>query len=121
MLRTRQMLIILLALSLQSCASIRRNPAYQDALSRIDLSECRDAGGQIEDVGILQMPSCVIPFPDAGSDCIDSSGCEGNCLLHEQSVPAGTPVLGACQETNSLFGCFTFVEGGVAGDSLCVD
>jgi hypothetical protein len=112
---------ILSAVTLVSCSAAHHESNSRPAVRSIDVAQCRENGGEIRNVGILQLPSCVVPYADAGKTCSDSAECEGACLLLEQFVSDGTQATGQCQQTNSLFGCFATIEQGVANATICVD
>jgi hypothetical protein len=81
---------------------------------------CAAKGGAIQPVGKAQIPTCVVPYADAGKACTDKSQCEGACVLEGNLEPQG-PVTGACQKTNRQFGCYAKVVNGKATAAICVD
>lgn len=83
-------------------------------------SACSAKGGAIQPVGKAQIPTCVVPYADAGKACTDKSQCEGACVLEGNLEPQG-PVTGACQKTNRQFGCYARVVNGKATAAICVD
>ena len=86
-------------------------------------ARCEVAGGAIQQAGRLGWQHCVQTFPDAGKACRDSEDCLGECRLPGDAGPVapGTPVQGICQANDAPFGCYTTVEDGKAGMSICVD
>ena len=86
-------------------------------------ARCEAVGGVIQKAGRLGWQQCVQTFADAGEACSDSADCIGSCLLAGDagSVDPGTPVQGICQADDSPFGCYTSVENGRAGLSICID
>jgi hypothetical protein len=107
-----------LALSLLAACA----PATQTSAPTAQSPEaaCTARGGAIKPVGRMQMPTCVVPYADAGKSCTDKSQCEGACILQTTQEPEG-PVTGQCQQSSSQFGCFAKVENGKATHAMCVD
>lgn len=83
-------------------------------------AQCSAKGGTIQPVGKAQIPTCVIPYADAGKACTDKSQCEGQCVL-EGNLEAQGDVTGACQKTNRQFGCYARVVNGKSTGAICVD
>ncbi|MCA8903102.1 MAG: hypothetical protein KDA53_17830 [Hyphomonas sp.] len=84
---------------------------------------CEAVGGAIERHGLLGWESCVQRYPDAGKACKDSGDCLGKCKL-DLSKPhdgPGEPAQGACQITDSVFGCYATVEDGLEQQTICFD
>ena len=81
---------------------------------------CAAKGGAIQPVGKAQIPTCVIPYADAGKACADKSQCQGECVL-EGDLEARGEVTGACQKTDHQFGCYAKVVNGKATAAICVD
>lgn len=81
---------------------------------------CAAKGGTITPVGKAQIPTCVVPYADAGKACADKSQCQGECVL-EGNLETQGPVTGACQKTNRQFGCYAKVVDGKATGAICVD
>ncbi|WP_321489680.1 hypothetical protein [uncultured Hyphomonas sp.] len=84
---------------------------------------CEAAGGIIQQAGRLGWQHCVQTFADAGEACSGSADCLGDCRLAGDagSVAPDTPVQGVCQTNDAPFGCYTTVENGKVGLSICVD
>ena len=84
---------------------------------------CAAAGGTVEPGGLLGYDQCVQPYADAGAACKSSDDCLGRCLLSPDSGDdAGQPTEdGVCQSTDSPFGCFAEVDGGIVQWAICVD
>jgi len=106
------------ALLLSACAAPSAQPAAPSAQTLA--AQCTAKGGSIQPVGKAQIPTCVIPYADAGKACTDKSQCEGQCVLEGNLEPQDN-VTGQCQKTNRQFGCFARVENGKATATLCVD
>ena len=105
------------ALLLSACA-----PTAQPAAPSAEnlASACVAKGGSIQPVGKAQIPTCVIPYADAGKVCTDKNQCEGSCIL-EGNIETTGAVAGTCQKTNSLFGCYARVVNGKSTGAICVD
>ena len=110
-------LTALAALLLTGCAPTAE-PAAPTAETLA--SACSAKGGAIQPVGKAQIPTCVVPYADAGKACTDKSQCEGACVLEGNLEPQGS-VTGACQKTNRQFGCYARVVNGKATAAICVD
>ncbi len=104
-------------LLLAACA-----PAAQPAAPSAEklAAACTAKGGALQPVGKAQIPTCVIPYADAGKACTDKSQCEGQCVL-EGNLEATGDVTGQCQKTNRQFGCYARVVNGKATAAICVD
>ena len=105
------------ALLLSACA-----PTAQPAAPSAEnlASACAAKGGAIQPVGRAQIPTCVIPYADAGKACTDKAQCEGACIL-EGNIETTGAVAGTCQKTNRQFGCYAKVVNGKATAAICVD
>lgn len=105
------------ALLLSGCA-----PTAQPAAPSADtlVAQCSAKGGSVQPVGKAQIPTCVVPYADAGKACTDKSQCEGACIL-EGNLEATGDVTGQCQKTNRQFGCYAKVVNGKATAAICVD
>lgn len=105
------------ALLLSACA-----PTAQPAAPSADylVAQCSAKGGSVQPVGKAQIPTCVIPYADAGKVCTDKSQCEGNCIL-EGNIETTGDVAGTCQKTNRQFGCYAKVVNGKSTGAICVD
>lgn len=82
---------------------------------------CEENGGVWQKVGRLQRFACVLPAPDAGMACTDSSQCQVACVVKQEGVSAGTAVEGVCHSNTLQFGCRTYVTNGKAEATLCID
>ena len=101
-------------------AEVRR--ARAEAFLKLDLVKCRKTGGHLEYVGLLGLPSCVLPYPDAGRPCFDTSECRGACRTVELVKPGTPGVVGRCDaDTAAAFGCSQQIVAGVAQSEWCVD
>lgn len=107
----------------ESCPKIAPTPIrFATAVATpSERTTCEAAGGMVERGGLIGAEQCVLPYCDAGQACSDSSECIGQCFDTSASVPAGSPIVGACQPNNSPFGCRTEVVNGQRGPTLCVD
>ncbi|MGE5502407.1 MAG: hypothetical protein ACM3W4_10830, partial [Ignavibacteriales bacterium] len=96
--------------------------APPDRMADPDAAACRARGGSIQAVGMMGLPTCVTPYPDAGRACTDKSDCQGACLLEGgDTVPPAGPVRGHCQRNDALFGCYSRIEQGKIVEAICVD
>src|SRR5690606_31205634 len=117
----------LIALSCSSCGSVHDRPSkyekelYKKIIASDGIKNCKKNGGEVQKAGIMQMPHCVITYPDAGKPCKNSSECTNSCLLIEKSIPMGELAEGECQHNSLSFGCYAPVENGIAGAAICVD
>lgn len=86
-------------------------------------ASCEAAGGVVQQAGRMGWQHCIQTFTDAGKACSGSDDCLGECRLAGEagSVASGTPVQGVCQANDAPFGCYTTIEDGKAGQSICVD
>jgi hypothetical protein len=96
-------------------------PLVQQAYSIASEKLCKKHSGQWERIGKQQKESCVLPASDAGKSCQSSSDCEVACVALNEPVAPGTATAGVCLESTNLFGCRTYVSGGTAEPTLCVD
>ena len=111
-------LTAVVALLLAGCAAPNAEPAAPSAQALA--AQCAAKGGSITPVGKAQIPTCVVPYADAGKACTDKSQCEGQCVL-EGNLEAQGDVTGQCQKTNRQFGCYARVVNGKATGAICVD
>lgn len=96
-------------------------PLVQQAYSIASEKVCEKHSGQWKRIGKQQKESCVLPASDAGKSCQSSSDCEVACVALNEPVAPGTATAGVCLESTNLFGCRTYVSGGTAEPTLCVD
>lgn len=108
------------ALLLAACAPTGTPSAANPPSAETLANACSAKGGTIQPVGKAQIPTCVVPYADAGKACTDKSQCEGHCVLEGNLEPQGE-VTGACQKTNRQFGCYARVVNGKATAAICVD
>lgn len=93
-----------------------------ESLAAIDKDACAAKGGEVRQEGMLGTYRCTVPFADAGKACTDKSDCEGKCLLPPESeAAAGDAAAGACQASDSPFGCYAEILDGKIAAALCVD
>ena len=86
-------------------------------------ADCMARGGEMKPQGRMQTLQCVVSYADAGKRCTTGDDCLGDCRVEDVTTApaAGTTAVGQCQATNSRFGCYTPVEDGKAGATICVD
>ena len=91
--------------------------------TRAERVACESAGGTVGPGGLLGFDQCVQPYVDAGAACKSSDDCLGRCLLSPDSDADvdQTTDDGICQATDSLFGCMTEVDEGIAQWTICFD
>ena len=88
----------------------------------MDVPECVRQGGMVQLVGMAQNVMCVVPYPDAGKPCRNSSDCEGACLAKRPvQVQVGERTTGECERNNNPFGCRDVLENGISTGSVCRD
>ncbi len=93
-----------------------------ESLAAVDAAACERDGGEVRQEGLLGTWRCVRGYGDAGAACRGKADCEGKCLLPPASEAAtGEPATGACQATDSPFGCYAEVEDGTVTAAICVD
>ena len=95
--------------------------ARVDALEKIDIEDCQSKGGEVRGVCMFGMPACVIPYPDAGAPCSDSSECEGLCWAEPFTLAQGTPIDGRCTANAQDCKCGVEVTGGRVAGGICED
>ena len=127
MFHLRPVLSVFLTLFLSACHATpqksmnsKLDQLRANASAKIDQQKCKAQGGTVRSVGMMGMPSCVIPYADANKICSDSSECQGICTT--EATTAGTAVTGKCSVNSaSVFGCYSKVKDGKAEPGLCVD
>ena len=109
-------------LTLSACAAPSTQQAAEPAAPSAQTlaAQCAAKGGSIQPVGKAQIPTCVVPYADAGKACTDKSQCEGACIL-EGNLEAQGDVTGQCQKTNRQFGCYAKIVNGKSTGAICVD
>lgn len=135
--------ISLLPIGLLACQNTQKNPIQDEAKptisekkllefddgfppkpSQAELDDCIAKGGIMSRQGMAGGYMCVISYADAGKSCTDGSECQsGECLVDNSSRynPYTQTVTGMCKINNSPFGCFSTIENGKVGYSVCVD
>ena len=89
-------------------------------LEELDLDACKAKGGLIDGIGLFGEPACVVRFSDGGKRCIDSSQCEGDCMVYGE-IPAGGGNQGKCaSQTPEPGGCFARLVNGRAEKGICI-
>ncbi|RYZ91825.1 MAG: hypothetical protein EOO68_23520 [Moraxellaceae bacterium] len=106
---------------LNASASPDIRSAADKKLTPAEIQKCKEDGGVVKNVGMMEIPKCVIAYPDAGKPCKSSSDCTKSCVVMKSGIEMGTKISGECQRDNALYGCYTIVEEGVAGPSMCAD
>ena len=98
-------------------------PVAQSAAGSQDPAACAAAGGKMLPQGRMQSVRCVITYADAGRRCTDGDDCAGDCRVDDvaNAPAAGSNAVGQCQANSSRFGCYTTIEDGKAGATICVD
>lgn len=87
-----------------------------------DQASCVKNGGEWVRGGLAGSFGCVLPAPDAGKSCTDSSQCTYRCFTNSgDNTSIGQTTTGQCQENSSPFGCRTEIVGGKVEPTLCVD
>lgn len=85
-------------------------------------SACTARGGEMRQVGRMQIWQCVVRYVDAGKRCTDGAQCEGDCEIAGNSgVAPGARATGVCQADSDRFGCRTTIKDGKAEATLCID
>ncbi|WP_421737140.1 hypothetical protein [Caulobacter sp.] len=107
----------LAVLLLAGCAPTAPGPA---PAAQTTEAACAARGGVIQKAGKLQLPTCAIPYADAGKACTDKAQCQGACII-EGNLEAQGAVSGQCQKTSVQFGCFARVVNGQATGAICID
>lgn len=93
-----------------------------ESLAAVDQEACAAKGGEVRQEGLLGTWRCTVPFTDAGKACRDKADCVGKCFLPPESEAAtGDEATGACQATDSPFGCYAEIIDGKIVAALCVD
>jgi hypothetical protein len=77
-------------------------------------ARCDDAGGDWGRWGLAGLTYCMRILPDAGHPCTRSDECRGACILDKDGQ-------GRCQRHETQFGCYTVLDDGPVGQTLCVD
>jgi hypothetical protein len=112
---------VLLAMLVVGCADTQHSTAG------ITDEVCLARGGAWKRACVSQEYRCVVPYPDAGKACSDSSECKGQCLVdltdqcdasgkcvHAKVPEAGSEVAGMCQVDDDPCGSFMVVKKGRA-------
>lgn len=107
-----------------------RSPEADRAMAELalELAQCQAKGGELRVVDTIGKPACVIPYPDAGKVCSDSSQCTGTCRITgdesraKQIKPGAVSVKGTCQKDKfDLGGCYAKLSKGMMGVIVCMD
>lgn len=120
----RLMMAAAAALLLTACAPVAPTPDGPVTGDQTpSAAACAARGGELRPVGRMQTLQCVIKYADAGKRCTDGDDCLGDCRVEgAASAPReGAAAVGQCQANSDRFGCFTTVENGRAGATLCID
>lgn len=117
--------IILTALLTLTALGANASPDTRSAadkkLTAAEVQKCKEDGGIVKNVGMMETPKCVIPYADAGKSCKSASDCMKSCVTTKSDVQLGAKISGECQRDNALYGCYSIVEDGMAGPRMCAD
>ena len=80
---------------------------------------CREAGGLWAQRGLGKVFRCDFETEDSRKICTDSLQCEGECLV-AKDTPIASRAIGSCSDVVAIYGCHSFVEGGLVR-SVCSD
>ncbi len=97
--------------------------------------DCENAGGKWKAWCTPNKASCVMPWPDGGNQCTDSSECESRmCMVdltitcndnkecQEPVIPKpGESALGICKREDVSCGSYFEIRGGLAQEPYHVD
>ncbi|MEC7288641.1 MAG: hypothetical protein VXW22_00885 [Pseudomonadota bacterium] len=92
-----------------------------ETATRRERARCEAAGGEVRRDGMAGWEQCIQIPPDAGLSCSDSSECADRCMVVGEFAEFGMATTGQCSSSDSPFGCYQTVEGGVAEPAICVD
>jgi len=110
------------ALLAAACTPQTTGAGSDAPMQSADASACATRGGTMKQVGRLQSWQCVIAYADAGKRCTDGDQCQGDCRIDGNApVKDRDNATGICTADSNRFGCFTTIEDGKAGATLCVD
>lgn len=94
----------------------------QTAAADASAEACAARGGEWRRAGRMGALRCVVSFADAGQPCTDGAQCQGDCRLPADAKrTADGQAAGVCQANDDPFGCYTTVNAGRAGPTVCVD
>ena len=117
-----RVVIAAFALAMASCAPAPALDETPGATQSLSPAACAARGGEMRPVGRMQSVRCVIRYSDAGKPCTDGGQCQGDCRAEPgETLREGAAASGRCQVENVRFGCFTTINGGEAGATLCID
>ena len=103
-------------------ASVKPVFADPENFNETDQKACIDFGGTYTRAGLLGYYNCFVDYADGGKTCSDSGDCQGRCRAtngFDSDAQGGQT--GTCQRTDSPFGCYSEIVGGVVQPGLCVD
>lgn len=119
----RLFLILAILIATAACASC--DEAAQSRVASEKL--CRNQGGDFRRVCVGQHYMCVMPYPDGGKSCKDSTECAGECRIEvatecsengkciEPILPKpGEEATGMCQRDNDPCGSVIPIKNGRA-------
>jgi hypothetical protein len=103
---------------------IRSSPTYEQYKSW-----CEEQGGYFGYVGLYPVEQCNLPTPDGGSNCTDSSECEGMCVARltpeqDDKITSGEALqnmTGTCTSYKKTVGCLAEVINGTVEYIICID
>ena len=93
----------------------------QSQWDQFDVAGCKEQGGKVREVGIFRRPLCEFPYTDANKECTNSSQCEGKCLYTGDMDALPGEILGKCQSTNYIGGCFAQIDSNGSVLQVCAD
>ena len=82
---------------LDASASPDTRSAADKKLTAAEIQKCKEDGGVVKNVGMMEIPKCVIPYADAGKSCKSSSECMKSCVTTKSDVQLGAKTSGECQ------------------------
>lgn len=83
--------------------------------------KCAARGGSWTRVCFHRALRCVMPTPDAGKPCTDSSQCTQACLDVGRAPGADGLVTGACKKDDDPCGYFPYIVQGKRGATVVAD
>ena len=109
--------LLLCVLSAQANPASSTQSRYSTGLDR-----CEERGGERQVVGVDEVPTCIVPYADAGKSCKTKADCIGFCMASMMSIQGYEPAAGTCQiDAADAFGCYSQVLNGRAMPAVCVD
>lgn len=123
----RACLISALLVAIATCAACNKSDSLAEKDRAAAAADCRRQGGDYRRVCVAQKYMCVLPYPDGGKSCKDSTECAGECRIEaatecsesgkciETILPIpGDEATGACQRDNDPCGSVIRIQNGRA-------